>query len=1163
MEIFIHLPTILKALDRASLSSRERRHAKAVFSSRETNRRKVSLTLLLLQERGLTLSSILGFPLGKQMVHFSREFIRFRHILGLSDAIHLTMVNLGVKVSFSTPVILRRDPSQKGSRRFYFSLKHEAIRQLGYRSMTADPQYRILLHLMRVFPTGWEEKNYVKLIKYSLVDLFARQADQERPEPDFEPLSLFPAFTQRKLDNKFRYDRKGRVRFYKNLLESKTLCAPVGDDMIREAYEKHKASLCRPQEDVLNVPHEFLRELYEYGVRVGREISHYYDPDRTSLPNTRASIEAARHQGGARSYLSGHLEVQRGPLYLQELDSATRPEPYVIGLFGPPGSGKTTSVQRLVRSLGISLFPEKKDHELSYSRSCSMKHWDGYNGQPIVVLDDFGQDLLDRSDLVEFEQLVSVNPYVLPMAHLENKGMRFISPILIVTSNCGYGNRLLSGDLKTRVVEDEVAVWRRFHLPLLVEREPSPSGYSRSTFRRYLRERMFLSREGHWSLKYRSQRDAGHAHDLWSLIPTGQEGQWLGAEEDIQSVVVSSIKGFRMHTDFHMKELSTFWRQDVACFNLNVSQGEVPPFYNVRAERVRTAYRDSDVTVSQLYPRFPPHNRPVVEAVAIPEPLKVRMITKAEADTKVLQPFQKALFRYLGSKPQFTLTHGVPPKDVFSRKLEWIYRIEGEIRRILDENPGEDLLWLSGDYTAATDNFPMSVTTALIEGILSEIDHEPTKSWVRYECSSHTIRYPDSIGVQTSGQLMGSLISFPLLCFLNDFIVSRSGFKPGSYLINGDDVVARGLPASIQQWRTDAPKVGLSLSLGKNFIDPDFCCINSQLFWRGDVQHTGKVSLQTRHGKSLGFCFSESQFYYGFDPSVEREFIRRNLVELRKTPRSLKVAVGLGGLGLINRFDESVDPERCKDVYLHDYLRPYLKSLPVPGYDYMRAFLVPTSFIEKEELDAVGEDGKDRSVSMYELLKSLDTNPADPPDSTDLSFSQLIKTRTFLKENYPSSRNKIIARRLESFPKLGTLRNRLVYVPKGRVGFLKERVVQYCLDLLIREIDQTDRLSSEWSEEVQLERSTFDDLFDWNFDQLKGDESDLEILYGLDLTEQREQERVYGSLLPDVGKSIQLRESYWAPVDDDFLSLVKEDDPPVAPDQGHGCCPSLLSPDMA
>lgn len=1152
MDLFIHLPTLLEYVDKVSLSSRERRHVKAVLSSSEMNPKKISLALLSLKERGANLLSLLGFNLGGKRVHLSREFCRFRHIIGLADAIHLTMINLGVRVSFPTPVVLRHDPKQVGTRRYHFNIKHECIRRLGYRSMTADPLYRLLLHLMRVFPSGWQEKNYVKLIKFSLVDSFAIQADQERPAPDFKPLPLFPAHTQKRLDRRFRYCRRERIRFYKNLLESKSLCAPVGDDMIEEAYEKHRASLCRPESETLDVPHEFLRELYEYGSRVGKEISQYYDPHRTSLPNTRASVESNRQKGGARAFLSDRLEIQRGPLYLQELDNATRPEPFVVGLFGPPGSGKTTSTQRFIRSLGATLFPELSGHSLSYSRSCSTKHWDGYAGQPIVVLDDFGQDLTDRTDLVEFEQLVSVNPYVLPMADLENKGRRFTSPIILVTSNAGYGTPLRSGDFLSRIVEDEIAVWRRFHLPFLVETDRSSKRHH-TTFSRYQRERMFLGKEEHWTAKYRKQfvKPQNSLSLYQDMSPS-----WLDQPTDVDDVLCQILRGFRSHTDFHMNELSTFWRQDISCFNLNVKQGRIPPFYDVRVESKTTAVQESDVTVSQLFPRFPPHRPPVVEAVAISEPLKVRMITKAESDTKVLQPFQQALFRYLGSKPQFTLTHGVPPRDRFEKKLAWIYRIENEIKKIRDRLPGNEYLWLSGDYTAATDNFPMSVTVALVEGILSHIPHEPTRAWVRYECSSHSIRYPSSIGRQTSGQLMGSLISFPLLCFLNDFIVSRSGFGPGEYLINGDDVVARGFPHSIKRWQENAPKVGLDLSLGKNFIDRDFCCINSQLFWKGEVAHTGKVSLQTRYGKSLGFCFSESQFYYGFDPLIEREFIRRNLHALRKTPRSLKVRTDLGGLGLINRFDETLDPERAKDVYMCDFLRPFSKSLPVPGYDYLRALLVPTGFFSNDELDEVGEPPTDQSEDMLELFRKLEPNPPDPPDSSDLSFLELTKSVEFLKAHHNSARNRVLTRRLESFPPLGTLRRRVVYVAKGRVGFVKERIIAHCLSLLLTEIDGVNRTTYPGILEVEIEEGLFQDLFDHNFEDLDGTPSDLSILTGKDTTFLENQERMYGTLLPEVGKSVKIRDSYWSPVDPDFLALLRErvhqsggviDAPPSAP----------------
>lgn len=1059
-------------IQKCSLQQRERKKLLSLlrkFSS--LNQKQIGTIISMLNTRNVPLSRIYGIEFLGSRAHYSEDIARFRHCIGLSDAVHLSSKNLGVKVSYPAPCLKQVERRKRIFHPFSRTVSlgnYLLMKEVFIRGETKNSRFRLILHYLRCFPKGLEEKQLVKLIKTSLIDAFCVQAEQERPTGEVIP--LFPVMTQRKLDKRFQHDRKGRIRFYKNLLESKSLCAPVGEDMIREAYVKHKASLCRPQEETLVVPEEFLQKLYRRGTEVGKFVKRIYNPYKTILPNGRATVENPVHKGGARKALEGHREVTRGPRYLNMLEDATRPEPFVIGLFGPPGSGKTTTVQSLVSSLTAGFFSHIKG-EASYSRSCSSKFWDGYEGQPIVILDDFGQNLCDRSDLVEFEQLVSVNRFQLEMANLEEKGRVFNSPIIIVTSNMSYGSRIKDSSAGPVVVED-MAVWRRFHLPLLVQKGQQ----GETTYSTYNSRLLMESKKTSWMKNHRTgstSQNSGWNEGRTILLQEFQDSFILN-ELRFHEIISASFSRFREHTDFHENELSPSWRQTITCQSLDVRQSKLLPFYEVESTPVSFARTQQDVSVSQLFPRFPPYHAPVVEAIALPEPLKVRMITKAEADTKCLQPLQKALFQFLRSEPQFALTHGVTwnkDDETFSEKLEWIHRIEGEIQKIKLRS-GEKDLWLSGDYTAATDNFPMSVTNALIEGILSQIDHEPTKAWVRYEVSPHRIRYPNmESGLQTSGQLMGSLLSFPLLCLLNDFIVSESGFEQGKYLINGDDVVASGPLSVIHTWRRNAPTVGLSLSLGKNFIDPQFCTVNSQLFWEGSVMHTGKVSCQTRYGKTLSRCYSESQFYYGNSEELRREFIRRNLLELRRTPRSMDVPCSHGGLALDFSRREDVDLNLAKKVYLKDYLSRFSRSVSVPGYEHIRGLLVPTGFLSDEELQLGG--GEDLSLSSYELLSSIDTEITESTQR-ELSHSDLQKFFSRLDEGKGSHWERLKQIPLSHYPELGLMRGRMVYLQKGKVGFLKERVIRLALDLLLEKVrDKESRCVDESVEAILHE--TFDD----------------------------------------------------------------------------------------
>jgi hypothetical protein len=285
------------------------------------------------------------------------------------------------------------------------------------------------------------------------------------------------------------------------------------------------------------------------------------------------------------------------------------------------------------------------------------------------------------------------------------------------------------------------------------------------------------------------------------------------------------------------------------------------------------------------------------------------------------------MWESLRSFPEFSLTHGVSGNIDFGSETPNSHKIfesmESEINRIY--NYTADGIWLSGDYTAATDNLPMWVSQALMEGILEHIDHEPTKRWARYEVGPHQLEYPDSSGIpsgiQNSGQLMGSLLSFPLLCLANAFIVEYSGIEPGTFLVNGDDIVAYTSHEAIERWKVNAPRIGLSLSLGKNFIDKTFCTVNSQLFVYDSevdqmtIRHTGKVSLLRRNGGPLGDTFADFQKFYGYEDIFRCAYIRENFLELQNTPCNLSIPRSHGGLGSKFLFGRKVNQKLGKEVY--------------------------------------------------------------------------------------------------------------------------------------------------------------------------------------------------------------------------------------------------------
>ena len=780
---------------------------------------------------GVPLHSVIGLSHKNRdnvRAAYSIDWERFRHCLGLSIAIHVAMYSLGVRVSMPeryvthTRVLPIVRSQKRSTMSFLRNLRENnwqgIVRCRRVASEEARPWY-LLCHYLRVFPANQAEKVYVKIVKDSLVTAFGNAAQSHLPEERRElptakygVFPLFPLMTQRILDRIFSSSSPGvrarKLQFYFSLLQSKGLCAPIGTSFIEEALENHKNSLCRPMEDVIDVPQEYLRKLRKKGAEIGRRVNELLEPNVTSLPNTRACLERSSGKGGSRAALRDRITIERGPIYAHPL-VGHRIEPTVIGLFGPPGAGKSTLISSLGAYLHKALFREVPLEKLTYSRSCATTHWDGYTGQPIVILDDLGQNILDRSDLVEFEQLISTNEYHVPMADLSSKGMLMTSKIIIVTSNLQY-NSCLKDSCGHFVLEDDMSFWRRFSLPLHVTRVDGRVKYDRIQGISLPRKPMSQHAPSYFRNNSRLPMDASAPY---STIATYYE----------KTELFSKIKNlFLERVDFHHSSLSGYWKQDIFKGRVGIS-GSNSIFKNVEVEPKKYTCHPNDISISIKFPRIPPFHAPEVKAIPLSEPLKCRIITKAESDVKALQPLQRALFDYMSEQPQFCLTHGVTRgEDDILQKVEWIHRIEKKIQCL---NKTEEGFYLSGDYDAATDNFPMSVTQALVEGLCSEIDHEPTRDWLQYEVRPHRIVYPNGPPggfTQTSGQLMGSLVSFPLLCFLNDFTMEESGFAEGSYLINGDDVVGHGSMESIETWRSLAPKVGLSLSKGKNFIDKNF-----------------------------------------------------------------------------------------------------------------------------------------------------------------------------------------------------------------------------------------------------------------------------------------------------------------------------------------------------
>lgn len=223
-----------------------------------------------------------------------------------------------------------------------------------------------------------------------------------------------------------------------------------------------------------------------------------------------------------------------------------------------------------------------------------------------------------------------------------------------------------------------------------------------------------------------------------------------------------------------------------------------------------------------------------VEAVL--EPMKVRTISKGES-----------LPYYLAKRVQLVL-HGA------MRKMD-CFRLIGApldpsdllgIRKntdvFTDSSEGE---WLSIDYSAATDGLSASLSSSIMKELLGNLyfENPGLYNMMLSVLAPHIVSYPKVAGtklpdvLQRNGQLMGSVLSFPVLCLANlglyltvrrrhhEWAPYRSLL--GSVLVNGDDMLYIGSRA---EWDTHiqlGSRIGLAMSVGKAYYHSSYANVNS------------------------------------------------------------------------------------------------------------------------------------------------------------------------------------------------------------------------------------------------------------------------------------------------------------------------------------------------
>lgn len=208
----------------------------------------------------------------------------------------------------------------------------------------------------------------------------------------------------------------------------------------------------------------------------------------------------------------------------------------------------------------------------------------------------------------------------------------------------------------------------------------------------------------------------------------------------------------------------------------------------------------------------------VVQSAGKPRPL-----TKFSEDCLTLKPLHKAIY------DRISRLGWVCRGDVTAEKLDKAGFVRG----------AGDLT--SGDYKSATDNLPLVVAETILGVALRNASRVPEgiSSYARSVLRPLFIYHGEEVEV-SSGQQMGSLLSFPLLCVQNYVAfrwAQRKHFGKSicmPVLINGDDILFQcGDPAFYGSWVKVVGEVGLEVERTKTSVAEDFGSLNSTLLrWK-------------------------------------------------------------------------------------------------------------------------------------------------------------------------------------------------------------------------------------------------------------------------------------------------------------------------------------------
>lgn len=256
---------------------------------------------------------------------------------------------------------------------------------------------------------------------------------------------------------------------------------------------------------------------------------------------------------------------------------------------------------------------------------------------------------------------------------------------------------------------------------------------------------------------------------------------------------------------------------------------------------------------------------PVANLMVVQSAGKPRPLTKFSAMELLLKPLHKTIYDRL-SRTRW-VCRGEPTDEVLKRAG---FRSGGTL--------------VSGDYKSATDNLPLEVTECILDVILENAVSVPDS----VKEHARKVLRPLLVDLEAGhefeinrGQMMGSFLSFPLLCLQNYFCFEwarkGAGLERMPLLINGDDILFETWSESFpEEWMNVVGKLGLEVERTKTSVSNDYGSLNSTLFcWNEDGSLVNKPTLRFGMLRSPDFPMSLGTTYHSFVRGQSPEILWR------------------------------------------------------------------------------------------------------------------------------------------------------------------------------------------------------------------------------------------------------------------------------------------------